>query len=333
MSDYDFEYDMNTFGAEDGEDNQLFGALGTTTATSGGSGMDDMDLDDDMDDDDNDDMFHSGEPFAKRPKHFPDDYASGGGADGGGTAAGADDEVVPTRINDVKAFFPNVTPTAFPVIVNLLAQANLKSGLDLRKLSCATRNVEFMPNTRNASATMRLHSPNAVVTIRSSGSMTIIGAASISEARQSAELSARIIRKALNLTFDAIRFRVRSIAARFNVCSPIRINELASFRLARGSAVHRGLSEVHCSYEPERFNGCVMKLVGAALDNKWIVTCLVFVTGKITIMGARSVDELRFAFDAMVPIIANYIGSDPRAAGAVAGTAEDGSGFEDDAYA
>lgn len=296
--DADFDFDNGDFSVELGDGTNTMDAIiaaglsmGDNSDEDGGNG-------------------DGTEPNSKRRKQAMGEYASsltryGAGSSRGGTAVL--NEEAPPPIENVQAYLPNCTPDAFPVVVNVLAQAIIPEGPDLRKLSCATRNVEFMPRSRNASATMRLQDPNAVVMIRSSGSMAIIGAASISEARQAAELAARIVRKALNMDFQTFRFRVRSISARFNVCSPVRINDLATFRLDRDT--HRGLSEVHCSYEPERFNGCVVKLVGAAEENKWIATCLVFVTGKTTIMGARSADELRFAFDALVPILQKYIGS------------------------
>lgn len=245
------------------------------------------------------------------------DFAFTDGVDGDGHRAGhcsgvrdvGDDDLdmVPPEIEDVQQYFPNVTPKAFPVTVGVLAQADLGIGVDLRELSCATRNVEYMPSSRNACATMRLHEPRAVVLVRNSGSLAVIGAASISEARQAVELAARIVRKALNLNFDAIRFRVRSLMARFNVCSPIRLDDLAHHNFdARESP---GVGGVFCSYEPERFNGCTVRLTGQSRSNQWSVSCMVFVTGKITMMGARSPDELRFAFDAMVPIVAKYTGA------------------------
>lgn len=236
---------------------------------------------------------------------FPDGGAGGG--NGLNTAADADGaDAAPPVIQNVQQYLPNVAPNAFPVVVAVLAQADLGVGVDLRELSCATRNVEFMPNSRIASATMRLHEPSAVVLVRNSGSLTIIGAASVSEARQAAELAARIIRKALSLDFEAFRFRVRSIMARFNACSPVRLDELAHHHLNEEESP--GVGGVFGSYEPERFNGCTVRLVGKSAHNRWNVSCTVFVTGKINLLGARSLDELRFAFDALVPILAKYIG-------------------------
>ncbi|CCW64729.1 unnamed protein product [Phytomonas sp. EM1] len=211
----------------------------------------------------------------------------------------------PARVA-VRRYLPNVSEDAFPVVVSVLAQANLGVGVDLRTLSCATRNVEYIPNSRNACATMRLHEPSAVVLVRNSGALTIVGAAGLSEARQAAELAARVIRKAIGLSIDTFRFRVRSIMARFNACSPIRLDDLAHHSLDPRESV--GVGAISCVYEPERFNGCVVRLEGTSERNRWVVTTTVFVTGKISMLGARSLEELRFAFDALIPILGKYIG-------------------------
>lgn len=236
-------------------------------------------------------------------------------SDDGAGVGEVDDMEVPEPIEDVRLHLPNVhAANAFPVVVSVVSQAELGVGVDLRDLSSATRNVEFMPNERIAAATMRLHDPSATILVRTSGSLTIVGAASIGESRQAAEVAARLIRKALRLEFEAIRFRVRSLMARFNMCSPVRLEALACHRLGEpGDPLSKGLSGVFCSYEPDRFMGCIVRLVGKSKKSQWSVSCTVFVTGKVNMMGARSMDELKFAFDALVPIVSLYI---PKPSGA-----------------
>ncbi|RNF26776.1 TFIID-like protein [Trypanosoma conorhini] len=195
---------------------------------------------------------------------------------------------------NIQELFPNAAPDTVPVVVGIIAQAKLGVGVDLRALSCATRNVEFLPRRRNPSATMRLHEPTAVVLVRTSGLMSVIGAASVSEARQATELAARIIRKALGLDITTVQFRVRSVMVRFNVGHPIRLEELAQ---------HEG---IFCSYEPDRFCGCVVRLSGKSHDNQWQVCCSVFVTGKVNMVGIRSQEEMMDAFYTLLPILARY---------------------------
>ncbi|KPA82919.1 transcription initiation factor-like protein (TFIID-like protein) [Leptomonas pyrrhocoris] len=282
-------------------------------------------------DDDFDDFFnegfeeeaHADVPFAHPPVQLGSaaaaEFGDVAGLDdgtqiGSSAAINLDGDEVPLPIANVQEYLPNVSPDAFPVVVAVQAQASISVGIDLAQLSCATRNVEYMPNNRIPSATMRLHEPTAVVMVHNSGALNIIGAASVSEARQAAELAARVIRKALNLDFTSLKFRVRSITARFNVCSPVRLNELARYQVDPATSV--GVAVVQGSYEPERFNGCVLRFLGKSTrgDNQWSVSCSVFVTGKVQLMGARSMDELRFAFHAFVPVVAQYLGTTNTAA-------------------
>ncbi|KEG09504.1 TATA-binding protein-like factor [Trypanosoma grayi] len=239
-------------------------------------------------------MFAAGDavPRSGGPGHLAE--AGSATADGNGENKNSnpnEEELTPPNIQEL---FPNAALDTKPVIVGIIAQAKLGEGVDLRALSCATRNVEFIPRCRTPAATMRLHDPSAVVLVRTSGFMSIIGAASVSEARQATELAARIIRKALGLSFCTVQFRVRSVMARFNLGHPIRLDELAQ---------HEG---VFCSYEPDRFSGCIVRLAGKSHDNRWQVSCTVFVTGKVSMVGARSQEELRDAFYTLLPILARY---------------------------
>lgn len=258
-------------------------------------------------------------------------------------------EAPPFITEKLMAFFlPNVPTNSKPVVVNVIAHANLHCGIDLREVSCAIRTAEYLPEKRIPIATLRLQQPDAVLIVRSSGALTIIGAHSLSEARQAAELGARILRKALNLSFSSFQFRVRSITARFNVCSPVRLDALAQHKFEPDESAG-GVSRVLCHYEPDQFNGCTIRMVGSTSTstasppsgrkegrkeglnlssdpsstqdsshpelpssiprrNQWCVSCVVFVTGKLTFLGARSPEELEFAFHAVIPIIALYLG-------------------------
>lgn len=215
--------------------------------------------------------------------------------------------LVPAVIENVQVYLPHVAPNAYPVIVAVLAQAHIGMGVDLCELSCATRNVEFTPNKRVSCAIMRIQDPSAVIVVRTSGALGILGAASISEARQAAETAVRIIRRALSLPVTSFQFRVRSLMARFNACSPVRLDDLSRHQLQ--STDPQGIGGFYSSYEPERFCGCNIRLVGKYKENMWSVNASVFVTGKITFLGARSDEELRFAFDGLIPIISRYTSS------------------------
>ncbi|CUF36340.1 TATA-binding protein, putative [Bodo saltans] len=205
-----------------------------------------------------------------------------------------DSEVdAPQKIENVSELFPNAPPNLFPVVVGCVGQAQLSVGIDLRKLSCGARNVEFVPS-KTSTATMRLHEPSCVCLVRNSGSISVVGAVSAGAAKQAVELCARIIRKVLNdPRIDSFRFRVRSVLTRFSLGHPIRLNNLQD-----------EFSKV-CAYEPESFCGCIVKLAGTSAF-PWAVTCNVFASGKVTMMGARSDREVAAAFYTLLPMLAKH---------------------------
>ncbi|CAD2217616.1 Transcription factor TFIID (or TATA-binding protein, TBP), putative [Angomonas deanei] len=223
-----------------------------------------------------------------------------------------EDLELPPVIEDVRQYLPNIPDKdAFPVVVSLIAQGDLGEGVDLRELCCATRNVEYMPHFKIPCATVRLTQPSATVVLRNTGTMIITGAHSVSEARHATELTARIVRKALDKKITSVRFRVRSLMSRFNVCSPVRLDDLAHHEFNEDDSP--GLSAFFCTYEPDRHPAAIVRLAGKSTskENQWTATGNIYVTGKLTLLGSRSLEELRFAFDALIPILARYLGKVP----------------------
>jgi transcription initiation factor TFIID TATA-box-binding protein len=199
----------------------------------------------------------------------------------------------PPKIDNISELFPNAPSNLFPMVVGCVAQAQLGVGVDLRKLCSGARNVEFVPS-KTSTATMRLREPSCVCLVRNSGSISVIGAVSASAAKQAAELCARIVRKVLDdVRIDSFRFRIRSVLTRFSLGHPIRLDTL-----------QREYSSF-CAYEPETFCGCIVKLRGPETF-PWAVTCNVYVTGKVTIVGARSDREVAAAFYTLLPMLANH---------------------------
>lgn len=219
----------------------------------------------------------------------------------GGTSLNANKKSTPTSveaegpppITNIQALFPKAPATLMPVVVSVITQVRMGVGIDLRKLSCGARNVEFTPK-RVASAIMRLKEPACVCMIRNSGSISVVGAVSTGASKQAAELCVRIIRRVLDLKdVQGFTIRVRSVMARFDCCHPIRLDTLQQ---ECSSFAH---------YEPETFCACVVKLEGPK-DNKWTVTCNVYVSGKVTMIGARSPKELMAAFYTVLPLLAKH---------------------------
>lgn len=197
------------------------------------------------------------------------------------------------KVENICELFPNAPSNLFPVVVGCVAQAQIGVGVDLRKLSCGARNVEFVPS-KTSTATMRLREPSCVCLVRNSGSISVIGAVSVSAAKQAVELCVRIIRRVLSdPRIDSFRFRVRSVLTRFSVGHPIRLNNL-----------QEEFSKV-CAYEPESFCACIVKLNGTNAF-PWSVTCNVFASGKVTMVGARSDREVAAAFYTILPMLSRH---------------------------
>jgi len=216
------------------------------------------------------------------------DEAAGDDAMG---AAGATDDPVPEA--DLSTLFPKAPAQTRPVVVAVLSQIDVGMPLDLRKIAAVLRNVEFVSG-RTTTASMRLREPSGVATIRSSGSISLVGSVSVSAAKQGAELCVRLIRHALQLKhLQSFRFRVRSMMARFNLCHPIRLDE-----------IQRALPKL-ASYEPETFCACILKLQGGR-EHRWNVSCSVFVTGKVTMVGASCDADIKNAFNTLLPLIAPF---------------------------
>ena len=154
--------------------------------------------------------------------------------------------------------------------------------------------MEYLPHRRIVTATMRLREPSCVCIVRASGRIAIIGAVGPSAAREGAQLCVRIIRRVLELkTLTQFRFRLRSVAARLDLCHPVRLDDL-----------QREYPDV-CAYEPETYCASVIKLQGPP-HNQWRVSFSVYVSGKITTMGARSSAELDAAFRKLLPMVAKH---------------------------
>ena len=56
----------------------------------------------------------------------------------------------------------------------------------------------------------------------------------------------------------------------------------------------------YCSYEPELFPGLIYRMI------KPKVVCLVFVSGKVVITGAKQQEDLYMAFHKMYPVLVGY---------------------------
>lgn len=202
-------------------------------------------------------------------------------------------ELPPPPVN-VAELFPRSDRLARPRCVMCLAYVNLHTTVDLRELSCNVCNIEFNPAKANA-AIMRIRDPSCVALIRNTGIVSLTGASSVPAAKRATEIIARVIRKALNKgpEMTKVTFRVKSLTIHFDLKHPIRLEDFQTRYPA------------NCSYEPESFCGCVVRLNGPP-SNPWRVACTVFVSGKVSIMGAQTAFQVECAYNTLLPMLAPF---------------------------
>ena len=216
-------------------------------------------------------------------------------------------------LDNFKKWFPNAhIKFATPSIANVVSVLYLGFGVDLRVLCCSLKNIEYT-NKSTPKAILKLTDPKCTAIIRNSGSVMLLGSASVSAARAAAELVSRLVRVTLRLTsMHAVKFRIRCIMARFDLQYPIRLDELA---LNNPSIA---------SYEPESFCGCIVTVRGylpssaitqglvtsgtkdRAGGTPFLISCSIYTSGKVTMTGAHSVREIEAAYRLLVPIIAPH---------------------------
>ena len=172
------------------------------------------------------------------------------------------------------------------VVQNVVATANLRCAIDLKQLTLSARNAEYNPKKFSA-VIMRIREPRCTALIFSTGKMVCTGAKSERDARQGARKFGAIIRR-LGYAPRFTEFVVQNVVATADVGFPIRLESLVY--------AHAKFS----SYEPELFPGCVYRLVVPK------TVLLLFVSGRMVITGAKSVRQLRTAFDKIYPVLCDY---------------------------
>lgn len=171
-------------------------------------------------------------------------------------------------------------------VQNVVATVNLRTNLDLRRLSTHARNAEYNPKKFSA-VVMRLREPRCTALVFQSGKLVCTGARSEAAAKRGARIYASIIHK-IGFPVQFFNFRIQNVVATVNVGFPIRLEAMAY--------AHNRFS----SYEPELFPGLIYRL----MDPKTVI--LTFVSGRIVLTGARSVAQLHEAFRRVFPLLHEF---------------------------
>ncbi|KAI9529496.1 hypothetical protein NQZ68_011205 [Dissostichus eleginoides] len=189
----------------------------------------------------------------------------------------------PGEIQDVSPV-TSVTPPLklVPQLQNVWASVKLGCSLDLKIIARQLWNVQHMTQ-KNYILIMRIREPQATVMIHRNGTLVVIGAKSPESARVAARRCARKIQK-LCIPVRFLNFRITNLMA--TCCSfPVNLQELALYH--------------PCSYEPELFPGLFFRRFPG-------ISVSIFVTGKITVTGAKSEAELKSLLETLGPILTRF---------------------------
>lgn len=182
----------------------------------------------------------------------------------------------------------NVVPSfkVTPILQNIVATVNLGCPLDLKKITTAARNTEYNPQ-RFPALIMRIRDPKATALIFASGKVVCTGTKSEEMAKYAAKKFARIIQK-IGFQVKFKNFKVQNIVASCDVKFPIRLEQLSQ-EVDRFS-----------TYEPEIFPGLIFRMAEPK------VSLLIFVSGKIVLSGAKTIADIRDAFNSIIPVLRKY---------------------------
>lgn len=169
---------------------------------------------------------------------------------------------------------------------NIMATVNLGCRVELDKITQTVRNAEYNPK-RFQAVIMRIREPRTTALIFASGKMIVTGARSETDAMNAGKKYTAIIQK-VGFAVQFGDFKIQNITATCDCGFPIRIEALCY------------ANQSNSTYEPELFPGLVYRMT----DPK--VVMLIFVSGKIVLTGARSIDALTLAFTKMHPKFIEY---------------------------
>jgi len=163
-------------------------------------------------------------------------------------------------------------------IHNMVITVQFSDRIDLDKLASKLPNAEYFPDNFPG-VVYRMKNPKASFLIFSSGKATCTGTASEKDAKEAIENMSKLL-KDMGIDVKIPKIEIQNIVASTNLDTRFDIDKMA-FELE------------NTEYEPETFPGLVYKMKGS-------VTFLIFGTGKIVCVGARSTKDIKESFDRLV---------------------------------
>lgn len=175
-----------------------------------------------------------------------------------------------------------------PKVSNIVAGADLGCIIDQKHVVLHVRNATYNPK-RFPAVILRIKEPKATALIFHKGKMQILGTKSVEDARLAGRKFARILGK-LGYATKFENFNVQNVVASVDTNMAIRLEGIVAH------PVHSQFA----GYEPELFPGLCYRVENPKL------TYLVFSSGKVVTVGARSVEHIHEAWEKMYPILVGF---------------------------
>jgi len=164
-------------------------------------------------------------------------------------------------------------------IHNMVITVQFSDRIDLDKLaSKLPSGAEYFPDNFPG-VVYRMNKPRASFLIFSTGKATCVGTTSEKDAKEAIKNMLKLL-KGVGFDVKILKIEVQNIVASTKLDTRLDIDKMA-FELENSE------------YEPETFPGLVYKMKGS-------VTFLIFGTGKIVCVGAKSIKDIKESLDRLV---------------------------------
>jgi transcription initiation factor TFIID TATA-box-binding protein len=163
-------------------------------------------------------------------------------------------------------------------IHNMVITVQFSDRITLDKLASKLPSAEYFPDSFPG-VVYHMKKPKASFLIFSSGKATCVGTASEKDAKEAIENMLKLL-KDMGVDVKIPKIEIQNIVASTKLDTRIDIDKMA-FELENSE------------YEPETFPGLVYKMEGG-------VTFLIFGTGKIVCVGARTTKDIKKSVDRLV---------------------------------
>ena len=213
----------------------------------------------------------------------------------------AENSITKTKTETNKNIGQNVilNENIVPKIENIVSVVNLCCKLNLKNIAIQIRNAEYNPK-RFSAAIIRQKEPKTTALIFSNGKIVCLGAKSESDSKKACRKFAKII-KSLNYSVKFTDFKIVNIVGSVDVQFPINLYNLyykLNFRFRNINNISEENTRRDLSYEPELFPGLFYRL-----ENLNQLVFLIFRSGKMSIVGGKSTDQIYQAFNHFYPVL------------------------------